>query len=360
MIIFLTDLFQKKKEVAMANKSFPEATEAQGYSERDLHPILSYFVNRSVKLGLAKSIYTKTIFHEEGRKTGYSEWVYPDLVGFYLPIRDWERPIIEFNNITEQNLVRLFSFELKKCLNKGNYRSSFFQAVSNSSWAHEGYLVCAQLQEDDEELLLELERLSQSFGIGIINLNIKDFNSGKVMFQAKPKENLDWHTMNKLCHENPGYKDFIEHVKRDFESKTIYKQDYDDIPKDDEIENYIKKLLKGNGASYIKEPNPRTSSSLKEGEFSASNRAGANATAIINGAGVTVKKGSVCSPKTANSFPSRYADKVTELEKAGIIKNGIFTADHTFSSASSAGSIVLRASVNGLSAWKNKDGNPLG
>lgn len=43
-----------------------------------------------------------------------------------------------------------------------------FQAVSNSSWANEGYLVV--LQEIDSEVLSELRRLNQSFGIGVIKL----------------------------------------------------------------------------------------------------------------------------------------------------------------------------------------------
>lgn len=57
--------------------------------------------------------------------------------------------------MSEKNILRIYSFELKKILNRGNYRESFFQAVSNSSWAHEGYLVCANLKED-EDLLSEL------------------------------------------------------------------------------------------------------------------------------------------------------------------------------------------------------------
>src|SRR5262249_42218166 len=71
------------------------------------------------------------------------------------------------NKSTDKTAIRLFSFELKKQVDRINYREYFFQAVSNSSWAHEGYLVtCAVQQQDD--LLSELERLSASFGIGII------------------------------------------------------------------------------------------------------------------------------------------------------------------------------------------------
>ena len=57
-----------------------------------------------------------------------------------------------------------------------NYREFFFQAVSNSSWANEGYLVAAEIIQDDE-LLSELECLSIAFGIGIIQLDITDIDA---------------------------------------------------------------------------------------------------------------------------------------------------------------------------------------
>lgn len=218
-----------------------QETETQKYSERDLHKVLSFFVNRSMTFGRGKVIYTKTIYHEKSKKVGYSEWVYPDLVGFYLPLDDWQDDVFEFNKMSERNIVKLYSFELKKNINRGNYRESFFQTVSNSSWAHEGYLVCANLKED-EDLLSELERLSKSFGIGIIQLNLEDIESSEILFQAKTKEYLDWDTMNKLCEENETFRKFIQDVKIDFESKRIHKSEYDAIP--DDIDDYLQKIIK--------------------------------------------------------------------------------------------------------------------
>ena len=97
------------------------------------------------------------------------------MVGFYLPLDDWRPDVIEFNRLSNNNSLRLFSFEIKKSLNKGNYREAYFQAVSNSSWAHEGYLVAAHILQDDE-FLAELERLASSFGIGIIHLDPSDID----------------------------------------------------------------------------------------------------------------------------------------------------------------------------------------
>jgi uncharacterized protein len=210
-----------------------QPTKLPGFKERDLHPLLAYFAYANPSFNRGRSIYTKTIFHETSRKGGYNEWVHPDMVGFYLPLDDWRPEVVEFNRIADNNSIRIYSFELKKSLSRVNYRESFFQAVSNSSWAHEGYLVAAAITEDDE-FLAELERLASSFGIGIIKLDLQDINASQVLYPAKIRTALDWETINKLCDQNPDFRKFIEDVKIDFDSKRIHRGEYDDIPKDPE------------------------------------------------------------------------------------------------------------------------------
>lgn len=163
------------------------------------------------------------------------------MVGFYLPLEDWAADVLELNRMSDNNSMRLFSFELKKSLTKGNYREAFFQAVSNSSWAHEGYLVAAEVLQDDE-LLSELERLSRSFGIGIVHLDAGDIGSSTVLFQPKVKESLDWETINKLCEQNPDFEKFLQDVRIDFNSKRVHKSEYDRVLED--VDTYIKKTFK--------------------------------------------------------------------------------------------------------------------
>ncbi|GAB6283704.1 MAG: hypothetical protein STSR0008_24970 [Ignavibacterium sp.] len=50
-----------------------------------------------------------------------------------------------------------------------------------------------------------MERLKTSFGVGIIQLDLDDIDSSKVLFAAKVKPNLDWETMNKLCEQNSDF-----------------------------------------------------------------------------------------------------------------------------------------------------------
>ncbi len=211
------------------------------FEERALHPLVSYFAYANLTFNRGKSIFTKTIYHEKSKKDGLSEWTNPDMVGFYLPLVDWEEELIELNKISDNSSLKIYSFELKRMLNRGNYREAFFQAVSNSSWAHEGYLVAADLQEDDD-LLSELERLSMSFGIGIVELELEDIDSSRILFPARVRESLDWETMNKLCEQNADFKKFVQDIKIDFESKRIHRSEYDPIIEDPD--EYAAKLLK--------------------------------------------------------------------------------------------------------------------
>jgi uncharacterized protein len=211
------------------------------YHERELHPLLAYFASSNPAFNRGRSIFTKTILHEKSSKSGYNEWIHPDMVGFYLPLEDWRPNVIEFNRLSDNNSLRLFSFEIKKGLNKANYRESFFQAVSNSSWAHEGYLVSVDILQDDE-FLAELERLATSFGIGIIQLDPSDIDGSDVLFPAHSRAYLDWETINKLCEQNPDFDRFLQDVKIDFESKRIHKAEYDEVPRN--ITDYIKDKLK--------------------------------------------------------------------------------------------------------------------
>jgi len=212
-----------------------------GYHERDIHPLLTYFAYANPTFNRGRSIFTKTIFHERSQRSGYNEWIHPDIVGFYLPLDDWRPDVIEFNRLSDNNSLKLFSFEMKKSLTKANYREAYFQAVSNSSWAHEGYLVAAEILQDDE-FLAELERLASSFGIGIIHLDPIDIDSSSILYPARVRDVLDWETINKLCEQNTDFEKFLQDVKIDFESKRIHRAEFDEIVKD--IRKYIREKLK--------------------------------------------------------------------------------------------------------------------
>ncbi len=215
--------------------------EKNKFTERDMHPLITYFAFTNREFNKGREVYTKTIFHEKSKKKGLNEWIHPDMVGFHMPIENWNRILLDYNDISDSNSIRLYSIEIKKRIDKSNYREYFFQTVSNSSWANESYLLTAEIQQDDD-LLSELERLSSSFGIGIGFIDIEDIDSSKILFPARPKNELDWELMNKLCDQNNDFECFLDNVTKDFKVKTIHPEQYDKIVNDPE--EYIKKFQK--------------------------------------------------------------------------------------------------------------------
>ncbi|PJB21025.1 MAG: hypothetical protein CO114_07540 [Euryarchaeota archaeon CG_4_9_14_3_um_filter_38_12] len=211
-----------------------EAPKKLRYPERELHPFLTYFARTYM------GIYVKTIYHEKSNKKEYSQWLHPDMVGVYFSIEEWKSEVIDFSREIGSPSIKLYSFEIKRELGFHNLRESFFQAVSNSSWANEGYLVAANIDKD-EELLSELKRLSTSFGIGIIKLDIDDPDSSEVVLPARQKMELDWETINKLAKENPDFRNFLKRIKIDLSSKEIRKEEYDKVIK---VEALIGKIEK--------------------------------------------------------------------------------------------------------------------
>ena len=211
---------QKETEVEKRAKS-----ETKRFKERDLHPILvAYaFGDSHFKANL------KTICHENSSKAtkGQNEWLHPDLVGVYFPFQDYEKETLEIQKCLSITSIKLFSFEIKISLSFGNLRESFFQAVSNSSWANEGYLVTLRI-DSDPTFKDELRRLNNAFGIGIIKLNLVDIYESEIIFPSRVNPEIDWDTVNRLASENPDFNNFLKLMTEDCKLRKV-KSEYDKI-----------------------------------------------------------------------------------------------------------------------------------
>lgn len=218
------------------NEITNEKQEKNKFHERDLHPLLVKFLYENLDFNLN----CKTIYHEQSKKGKGREdkWNYPDIIGVYFPYDDYEKETITLLENIKQNSYKLFSFELKIALNFSNLKECYFQAVSNSSWANEGYLVV--LQEIDSEVLSELRRLNQSFGIGVIKLE-KDISNSQILISAKEKE-LDIQTLNMLINKNPNFKEFIDDINKQIKvgKEAKIQANFDEIKSDEEMEKYLK------------------------------------------------------------------------------------------------------------------------
>lgn len=207
----------------------------KSFNERDLHPLVVKFLDANTNFK-AK---VKTIYHENSSKTkkGLNKWLHPDLVAIHFPFDDYEPNVLEIQKLLSNNTIKLFSFEVKINLDFSNLRESYFQAVSNSSWANEGYLIALNIS-DDSDFNDELRRLNNAFGIGLIKLNSNDIYESEIFFPSKIKQELDWETIDRLCTENIDYENFIKDSIEDLKLGKV-KSKYDKILTDEELEKLI-------------------------------------------------------------------------------------------------------------------------
>ncbi len=214
------------------------------FHERVLHPLLVKFLSEDPNFKLL----CKTIRHEKclKDKKGKCEWNYPDIVGVYFPYNKYppfdkyDGETLKFLHHTGQKRHKLFSFELKKELSFSNLKESYFQAVSNSTWANEGYLVVFEIED---KILGELRRLNQSFGIGVIKLESEISNS-KILLPAKERE-IDIPTLNMLIEQSPkDFKPFMEKINKQIEKGLDTAVDmenfFDEVLDDEAMQKRIK------------------------------------------------------------------------------------------------------------------------
>ncbi|GAA7375965.1 COG2958 family protein [Helicobacter pylori] len=216
------------------NAQKPSTPSVKIAHERDLHPFLTYMAINNENL----KCYTKTIFHEESSKSikGMDRWLYPDMVGVrFLHAELSNENLIAFSKKFDTLPVKLVSFELKREISVHNCRECYFQAISNSSWANEGYLVGHHLNTHDSKLMDLLKRLHGSFGIGVIDLRT-DENKSAILLNAKYKEKIDYTVALELSEKNEKFSAFLKSVvDYDPNHQHRYKDEFDEVKKKEEL-----------------------------------------------------------------------------------------------------------------------------
>lgn len=155
--------------VSATNQEIKKTSKIESYEERDLHKLLSSFLKTT-------EIFSKTIFHEQSNRSDeHQKWIHPDMVGIRFLKLQTNASQTFLKAINRVDTFKISSYEIKKEINSDyELKKSFFQAVSNSSWANYGYLVAFEISDSLSE---EMERLNQSFGIGIIILKANPYES---------------------------------------------------------------------------------------------------------------------------------------------------------------------------------------
>jgi hypothetical protein len=230
----------KKSRFEKLKKEPDEVFSKETYTEKDLHKLLSKFVDSDPHFRCN----TKTIDekHSKTERSGYNKWLHPDLVGIYFPFIDFHSDTLNLISVFKESAYTLFSFEMKKKLNLRNLKECYLQAVSNSSWANEGYLVALKI-DDDPDFNDEITRLNNSFGIEIIKLDAENIAESEILRPAKTNKILDWKTINRLVEENIDFKKFINDLMEDiahFPNKSLEDESkYDKILDDDAYKTYV-------------------------------------------------------------------------------------------------------------------------
>lgn len=172
-------------------------------SEHDLYPILTEFLKSELNLYCLRIDEKRS---KNSRGQNGNQWLHPDIVAMQPLDRHWNELVKSCVKHGSGQNVRLWSFEVKKELNSTNIRSSFFQAVSNSSWANEGYLVATSISTSDVED--ELRMLSALHGIGVILLTPENPTESEILLPARRRTEVDWQSINRIVNENADFKNF--------------------------------------------------------------------------------------------------------------------------------------------------------
>lgn len=222
-----------------AAKAAQAPAKRETWKERDLHPLLATYARSADHFRCA----TMTISEKRSRKGSYTnadKWTHPDVVGVRFPFDDYDPSTIRLMSALRENPYTIFSFELKRELEPSQLREKYFQAVSNSSWANEGYLVAARVSRDPD-FLDDLQRLVNAFGIGVIELNVPNIEQSEVLYPARHNQTLDWATVDRIASKNPDFRDFITNVvsAAKAEREVVGKHAYDETIKPERYERYL-------------------------------------------------------------------------------------------------------------------------
>ncbi|MBC6445180.1 MAG: hypothetical protein GDA50_07120 [Alphaproteobacteria bacterium GM202ARS2] len=181
--------------------------------EEDLYPLLGQY------LAGAFDMYSMRIVENKARKEKDSvsnKWLHPDVVGLQNITTGWHEEIKECVESSKNDKAKLWSFEVKRILDARTVRQSFFQAVSNSSWSHCGYLVAAGI---DGPAQGELALLANFYGIGLIHLDFRDPSESRIVIPCRERATVDWAMANRLARVNTDAAHYFEQVS-DFYRKT--------------------------------------------------------------------------------------------------------------------------------------------
>lgn len=175
--------------------------------EADLYPKLGEFLSTESNLYVQR-IDEKRSSNKRGPQG--NRWLYPDIVAMEDLSRGWTKEIRDCVSEVGARKFRLWSLEVKLLLNRSNVRESYFQAVSNSSWANFAYLAAMEIEGSDT--VKELRILSSLHGVGLIRIDADNPSESEVMIPARERAEVDWANCDRLASENADFQAVIQRL----------------------------------------------------------------------------------------------------------------------------------------------------
>lgn len=184
--------------------------------EHDLYPMLIEFMFGEQGVHGQRIDERKS---SNSRGLGGNRWLFPDVVGIEDLTDGLNPEVVAAIRESRDKRIRLWSFEVKILINRSNVRETYFQAVSNSSWANLGYLVAAEIEGADT--LKELRILYAMHGIGLIKLDTEDPAESQILIPARERSDLEWAMCSRLANENKDFRAFMKRVRQFFQTGDL-------------------------------------------------------------------------------------------------------------------------------------------
>ena len=197
------------------------ATNIEKPSEQDLYPKLNNYLKNTLNIH-NKRIDEKKSSNTKGKNA--NKWLYPDVVGMKVLSTNWEDTITKCAKLHSDKQIQMWSFEVKIKINMSNIRESFFQTVSNSSWANFGYLVAKDIEQ---KALQQLHILSNLHGIGFIKLNYENPKDSVMVIPARENSKVDWNNINAIFEQNTDFQKYIDQIDNFLQRGIIYPKNWD-------------------------------------------------------------------------------------------------------------------------------------
>lgn len=184
--------------------------------EHDLYPVLLKYLKNEYSIA-ADRIDEKRAVNSRG--AGGNKWLFPDVVGLEDLTQGMDGEIIAAIRESRSRRMRTWSFEVKLLINRSNVRETYYQAVSNSSWAHLGYLVAKDIE--GSETVSELRMLYAMHGIGVIKLDVDNPPESEIIIPARERSDMEWTMCNRLAAENKDFKSVMKRLRQFYQTGDL-------------------------------------------------------------------------------------------------------------------------------------------